>query len=52
MINKGKSRGQRFCPSQGLNPAPTSSQPVVLPLSYSDIFGQGQKIIFPLIDSG
>jgi len=32
MINKGKSRGQRFCPDRGLNP----SLPVVIAMSYSD----------------
>jgi len=36
MINKGKSRVQRFCPGQGSNPVPPISQPVVIAMSYND----------------
>jgi len=36
MINEGKSRGQRFCPGQGLSPLPPGSQPVVIAMSYND----------------
>jgi len=34
MINKGKSRGQRFCPDQGLN----LSLPVFITMSYNYLF--------------
>jgi len=35
MINKGKSRGQRFCPDQGLNSSlPLLSQSEVLPVIF------------------
>jgi len=36
MINYGKSRGQGFCPGQGLNPVPPSSQQVVIAMSFNN----------------
>jgi len=36
MVNQSKFKGQRFCPDQGSNPVPPSSQPVVIAMSYNN----------------